>query len=78
MAISLFSLLKCISNNKVCTSTFLEMLKLTEIYPMETCFDILDLTCTQPLARENHWGNVILSYDGNASKRKIEGDKINL
>lgn len=51
---------------------------MTEIYPMETCFDILDLTCTQALARENHWGNVILSFDGNASKRKIEGDRINL
>lgn len=54
MAISLFSLLKCINNNTVCMRTFLEMLKMTEIYPMETCFDILDLTCTQALARENH------------------------
>lgn len=51
---------------------------MTEIYPMETCFDILDLTCIQALARESHRGNVILSYDGNASKRKIEGDRINL
>lgn len=59
-------------------STIFEKLKTTEIYPMETCFDLLDLTSTQALARENHRGNVILSYDGNASKRKIEGDRVNL
>lgn len=37
---------------------FSEKLKTTEIYPMEACFDILDLTCTEALAAENHRGNV--------------------
>lgn len=63
MALSLFSLLKHISKSKVFSwkkgmNISSEKLKTTEIYSMEACFDILDLTSTEALAAENHWGNV--------------------